>query len=116
MLFRSDELHPSAARIEAVNTIVNTDGRLVGYNTDYVARKRFHIDANGNVIMEKDRVKRTSQISDEIRVVKGGSWKDTAYWLDPGQRRFRKETKGYGWIGFRVAQDAKNSDKPRTKR
>ena len=32
-----DELHPSAARIEAVNTIVNTDGRLVGYNTDYVA-------------------------------------------------------------------------------
>ncbi|MDO4631489.1 MAG: shikimate 5-dehydrogenase [Corynebacterium sp.] len=32
-----DELHPSAARINAVNTIVNTDGRLVGYNTDYVA-------------------------------------------------------------------------------
>lgn len=32
-----DVLDPSAARIDAVNTIVNTDGELVGYNTDYVA-------------------------------------------------------------------------------
>lgn len=32
-----DELDRSAAVIESVNTIVNTDGRLVGYNTDYVA-------------------------------------------------------------------------------
>ena len=28
---------PSAERINAVNTIVNTDSELVGYNTDYVA-------------------------------------------------------------------------------
>lgn len=32
-----DELHESAARIHAVNTIVNDSGRLTGYNTDYVA-------------------------------------------------------------------------------
>ncbi|QGU04291.1 shikimate 5-dehydrogenase [Corynebacterium comes] len=32
-----DVLDPSASRIGAVNTIVNTDGELVGYNTDYVA-------------------------------------------------------------------------------
>lgn len=32
-----DKLDPSAERINAVNTIVNTDGELVGYNTDYVA-------------------------------------------------------------------------------
>ena len=32
-----DALDPSAERITAVNTIVNTDGELVGYNTDYVA-------------------------------------------------------------------------------
>lgn len=32
-----DVLDPSAERINAVNTIVNTDGELVGYNTDYVA-------------------------------------------------------------------------------
>ncbi|AEX39278.1 Shikimate 5-dehydrogenase [Corynebacterium pseudotuberculosis 3/99-5] len=32
-----DSLHPSAERINAVNTIVNNDGVLTGYNTDYVA-------------------------------------------------------------------------------
>jgi len=79
-------------------------------------RRRFYVDAKGRVVMEKDKKERTSQISNEIRVVKGGSWKDTAYWLDPGQRRFRNESKGFGWIGFRVAQDAKNKNSNRTKR
>ncbi len=32
-----DELDPSAAAIDAVNTIVNTDGYLKAYNTDYQA-------------------------------------------------------------------------------
>lgn len=32
-----DELEASAAAIDSVNTIVNDDGRLVGYNTDYGA-------------------------------------------------------------------------------
>ena len=31
-----DELDPQAARIGAVNTVVNRDGRLVGYNTDWI--------------------------------------------------------------------------------
>jgi shikimate dehydrogenase len=32
-----DDLHPSAAAIDSVNTIVNDGGRLYGYNTDYLA-------------------------------------------------------------------------------
>lgn len=32
-----DEMDPSAAVIESVNTIVNTDGHLKAYNTDYLA-------------------------------------------------------------------------------
>jgi shikimate dehydrogenase len=35
-----DELEPVAARIGAVNTIVNTAGRLVGHNTDWVGAVR----------------------------------------------------------------------------
>ena len=31
-----DELDPQAARIGAVNTVVNRDGRLIGYNTDWL--------------------------------------------------------------------------------
>lgn len=32
-----DALDPSAERIRSVNTIVNEDGNLIGYNTDYTA-------------------------------------------------------------------------------
>ncbi len=32
-----DEIDPSASGIQSVNTIVNTDGYLKGYNTDYIA-------------------------------------------------------------------------------
>jgi shikimate dehydrogenase len=32
-----DEIDASAAAIDSVNTIVNTDGRLTAYNTDYIA-------------------------------------------------------------------------------
>lgn len=32
-----DEITPSAAAIESVNTIVNNSGRLTAYNTDYIA-------------------------------------------------------------------------------
>lgn len=30
-----DELHPTAKAVGAVNTIVNRDGKLIGYNTDF---------------------------------------------------------------------------------
>ena len=35
-----DEMTESAAAIDSVNTIVNTDGRLVAYNTDYTAVRK----------------------------------------------------------------------------
>ena len=43
----------------------------------------------------------TTLISDQIRVYKGGSWKDRAYWLDPAQRRFYHEELSTDFIGFR---------------
>lgn len=33
----ADALDPSAERLQSVNTLVNDDGRLVAYNTDYLA-------------------------------------------------------------------------------
>jgi hypothetical protein len=47
----------------------------------------------------KKIIKRTTRVSNTVRVVKGGSWLDTAYWLDPGQRRYRDESKSFGWVG-----------------
>lgn len=89
-------------------------------NADYdmynSTTKRFIVDDRGRVILQKDDRMRTTRVSNEVRVVKGGSWLDGAYWLDPGQRRYRDEAKAFGWVGFRVAQDARPSGKGRTKR
>ncbi|NLB25784.1 MAG: SUMF1/EgtB/PvdO family nonheme iron enzyme [Bacteroidales bacterium] len=45
----------------------------------------------------------SSLISDEVRVYKGGSWKDRAYWLVPGTRRYLEQTKAQNDLGFRCA-------------
>ncbi len=45
----------------------------------------------------------TSMLSDELRVYKGGSWKDVAYWLAPGTRRFMHQDSATNNIGFRCA-------------
>ena len=55
-------------------------------------------------IRKKDiSTKRTSMITDEVRVFKGGSWKDRAYWLDPAQRRYLPQYIATDYIGFRCA-------------
>lgn len=46
---------------------------------------------------------RTTLIDNEIRVIKGGSWRDRAYWLDPAQRRFYPQAMSTDYIGFRNA-------------
>ena len=45
----------------------------------------------------------TSKISNTARVYKGGGWKDRAYWLNPGQRRYLEQTESRSDIGFRCA-------------
>lgn len=86
------------------------------FNMYNAPRKNFFVDGSGRVVVQKDNTSRTSAITNEIRVVKGGSWQDTAYWLDPGQRRFKSQSGGYGWIGFRVAQDARGAQNNRSRR
>ncbi|PIB37013.1 gliding motility lipoprotein GldJ [Reichenbachiella sp. 5M10] len=44
-----------------------------------------------------------SLISDRVRVYKGGSWADVAYWMSPGTRRFLAEDSATSTIGFRCA-------------
>ena len=59
---------------------------------------------NGVKKYNKDKSnKKTSLITDEVRVYKGGSWKDRAYWLDPAQRRFLPQYIATDYIGFRCA-------------
>ena len=62
-------------------------------------------DIEGKIIERKiDESKgRTSLITDEVRVYKGGSWKDRAYWLDPAQHGYLPQYIATDYIGFRCA-------------
>lgn len=45
----------------------------------------------------------TTLINDVAHVYKGGSWKDRAYWLNPGTRRFLDQRQSLAYLGFRCA-------------
>jgi gliding motility-associated lipoprotein GldJ len=61
-------------------------------------------DSIGNMIRKYDKSnKRTTLVNDDVRVYKGGSWRDRAYWLDPAQRRYFPQDMATDYIGFRCA-------------
>jgi gliding motility-associated lipoprotein GldJ len=63
-------------------------------------------DSIGKMIKKydsKNNDKRTTLIDDNVRVYKGGSWRDRAYWLDPASRRFFPQDMATDYIGFRCA-------------
>lgn len=63
------EIDEGAKRIGAVNTIVNTDGKLYGYNTDYAGFK-YLLENNGIEIKNKDcLILGTGGTSKTVRVV-----------------------------------------------
>jgi len=57
-------------------------------------------DEESESVYDSDK---TTLISDKSRVVKGGSWRDPAYYLSPGVRRFMDQDKAANWVGFRCA-------------
>lgn len=63
------------------------------------------IRRNGYLDEAKNYDKKGNQsiIDDKLRVYKGGSWSDVAYWLAPGTRRFMDQDSATATIGFRCA-------------
>ena len=45
----------------------------------------------------------SSLVTDHSRVYKGGGWRDKAYWLSPGNRRFLDEKESRDDLGFRCS-------------
>jgi sulfatase modifying factor 1 len=60
---------------------------------------------SGGEVITVDAKKRSTLISDQTRVYKGGSWADREYWLDPAQRRYLPEYMATNFIGFRCVTD-----------
>lgn len=50
-----------------------------------------------------DKENFNSLIDNQMRVYKGGSWNDVAYWLSPGTRRYFAQDSSSANIGFRCA-------------
>ena len=62
------------------------------------------VDSLGVMVRKFDKSnKRTTLVNDDVRVYKGGSWRDRAYWLDPAQRRYFPQDMATDYIGFRCA-------------
>jgi len=71
-------------------------------------------DSSGQLIRSYDKSNdRTSLVNDNVRVYKGGSWKDRAYWLDPAQRRYFPQDMATDYIGFRCAMSRVGSKSQR---
>ncbi len=59
---------------------------------------------------------RTTLVDNEVRVYKGGSWRDRDYWLDPAQRRYFPQDRATDYIGFRCAMSRVGSKSKQGKR
>lgn len=74
-------------------------------------------DSLGKMVRKYDKSnKRTTLIDDNVRVYKGGSWKDRAYWLDPAQRRYFPQDMATDYIGFRCAMSKVGAKSEKRKR
>ena len=79
----------------------NRDPNLVMYQNQHE-----EFDLDGGPVKPSGRTSwPTTLISDKSRVYKGGSWKDRAYWLAAGNRRYLDERQSSSTIGFRCAMD-----------
>jgi len=80
----------------------NTDENMNRTPEEYTNSMYHRRDSN-------DQNNVTSMINNRVRVVKGGSWKDRAYWMQSGTRRYYDQDRSTSWIGFRCAMDRMGS-------
>ena len=81
-----------------------SDDEEEGNGSNSMYNSPIHEPGSTGVERQYDKTStRTSLINDKVRVIKGGSWRDRDYWLDPAQRRYFPEDMATDYIGFRCA-------------
>ncbi|WGF94113.1 gliding motility lipoprotein GldJ [Aequorivita marisscotiae] len=79
--------------------------------------QKVYVDSSGTLDRQYDKSSnRTTLIDNEVRVYKGGSWRDRDYWLDPAQRRYFPQDMATDYIGFRCAMSRVGSKSKKGKR
>jgi gliding motility-associated lipoprotein GldJ len=95
--FTSEDLLDSNGLV--ADNIAYADGdKLFERDNEKMYPDAFNVDET-----RKREEKRLKLVSNTTRVIKGASWKDRAYWLDPAQRRYMPEFLAADYIGFRCA-------------
>ena len=80
-------------------------------------KHKVYADSTGSLDRQYDKsASRTTLIDNEVRVYKGGSWRDRDYWLDPAQRRYFPQDMATDYIGFRCAMSRVGSKSKKGKR
>lgn len=80
-------------------------------NSDVNDLNSFRRDGYQDEAKNYDNKNANSLINDNLRVYKGGSWSDVAYWLSPGTRRYMDQDSATAMVGFRCAMIATGSHK-----
>lgn len=78
---------------------------MAGKYIDYTQANNIgYIDGDSSIRAIYDYGKSTL-ISNDAHVYKGGSWDDRAYWMSPGTRRFLQANQTSSRVGFRCCMD-----------
>jgi len=80
-------------------------------NSDVNDLNSFRRDGYQDEAKSYDTKNNNSLVTDNLRVYKGGSWADVAYWLSPGTRRYMDQDSATAMVGFRCAMIATGSHK-----
>tara|TARA_R110002020_G_scaffold268578_3_gene483760 strand:- start:4983 stop:6656 length:1674 start_codon:yes stop_codon:yes gene_type:complete len=92
----------------------SVDGANRMYNSPI---QKVYADSTGTLDRQYDKSSsRTTLVDNEVRVYKGGSWRDRDYWLDPAQRRYFPQDMATDYIGFRCAMSRVGSKSKKGKR
>ena len=78
-------------------------------NNDVNDLNSFRRDGYQDEAKNYDTKNSNSMVNDKLRVYKGGSWSDVAYWLSPGTRRYMDQDSATAMVGFRCAMIATGS-------
>ena len=74
----------------------------MNFSTLFRIKENLNLDKNTLEVYDYGK---TSLVSDNSKVYKGGSWNDRAYWMVPGTRRYLDQSFSTSTIGFRCAMD-----------
>lgn len=108
---------PGRVQWREVSSAVSTDNLderrnyktsdYISYLDGDVTSSLYYIDGEEAYADKADKLMyeyaKTSLINDKSRVYKGGSWRDRAYWLNPGTRRYLDQRQSTAYLGFRCA-------------